>query len=88
MYNVSDVILTRVVVNLFSSLAKFSLQHDETTDVSKLSQLLFMRCVKNDVIKEDVSFCKPLATTTTKTMWIKFWMTSSETMLFRRICFL
>ncbi|XP_040278289.1 protein ZBED8-like [Bufo bufo] len=45
--------------------AKFSLQLDETTDVSNLSQLaVFVRYVKDDVIKEEFLFCKPLTTTT------------------------
>ncbi|KAJ3592624.1 hypothetical protein NHX12_007751 [Muraenolepis orangiensis] len=58
-------ILAQVVADLISSPAKFSLQLDETTDVSNLSQLaVFVRYVKDDVIKEDFIFCKPLTTTT------------------------
>ncbi|XP_075684349.1 protein FAM200C-like [Rhinoderma darwinii] len=58
-------ILAQVVADLISSPAKFSLQLDETTDVSNLSQLaVFVRYVKDDVIKEDFLFCKPLTTTT------------------------
>jgi hypothetical protein len=58
-------ILAQVVADLISSPAKFSLQLDETTDVSNLSQLaVFVHYVKDDVIKEDVLFCKPLTTTT------------------------
>ena len=46
-------ILAQVVADLISSPAKFSLQLDETTDVSNLSQLaVFVRYVKDDVIKE------------------------------------
>lgn len=57
--------MAQVVADLISSPAKFSLQLDETTDVSNLSQLaLFVRYVKDDVIKEDFLFCKPLTTTT------------------------
>ncbi|CDQ91221.1 unnamed protein product [Oncorhynchus mykiss] len=63
--DMSKDILAQVVADLISSPAKFSLQLDETTDVSNLSQLaLFVRYVKDDVIKEDVLFCKPLTTTT------------------------
>ena len=47
-------ILAQVVADLISSPAKFCLQLDETTDVSNLSQLaVFVRYVKDDVIKED-----------------------------------
>ncbi|XP_054591621.2 protein FAM200C-like [Nothobranchius furzeri] len=58
-------ILAQVVADLISSPAKFSLQLDETTDVSNLSQLaVFVRYVKDDMIKEEFLFCKPLTTTT------------------------
>ena len=51
--DVSKDILAQVVVDLISSLANFSLQLDENTDVSNLSQLaVFVRYVKDDVIKE------------------------------------
>ncbi|KAF2353771.1 hypothetical protein FHG87_015472 [Trinorchestia longiramus] len=61
-------ILAQVVTDLISSPAKFSLQLDETTDVFNLCQLaVFVRYVKDDVIKEDFLFCKPLTTTTTTT---------------------
>ena len=54
MDDLSDDILAQVVADLISSPAKFSLQLDETTDVSNLSQLVvFVRYVKDDVIKED-----------------------------------
>jgi len=60
-----DDILAQIVSDLISSPAKFSLQLDETTDVSSLSQLaVFVRYVKEDVIMEDFLFCKPLKTTT------------------------
>ncbi|XP_073485045.1 protein FAM200C-like [Aquarana catesbeiana] len=63
--DMSKDILAQVVADLISSPAKFSLQLDETTDVSNLSQLaVFVRYVKDDVIKEDFLFCKPLTTTT------------------------
>ena len=54
----SDDILAQIVSDLISSSAKFSLQLDETTDVASLSQLaVFVRYVKEDVIKEDFLFC-------------------------------
>ena len=50
----SDDILAQVVADLVSSPAKFSLQLDESTDVSNLSQLVvFVRYVKDNMIKED-----------------------------------
>ncbi|KAF2361470.1 hypothetical protein FHG87_007781 [Trinorchestia longiramus] len=58
-------ILAQVVADLISSPAKFSLQLDETTDVSNLSQLAVFVCyAKDDVIKEDYLFCKPLTAKT------------------------
>jgi len=84
----SDDILAQVVADLISSPAKFSLQLDETTDVSSLSQLVVIVCyMKDDAIKEDCLSCKPL-TTTTKSMWRNSWMTSSDTTIFRWIWFL
>ncbi|XP_028659137.2 protein ZBED8-like [Erpetoichthys calabaricus] len=63
--DMSKDILPQVVADLISSPTKFSLQLDETTDVSNLSQLaVFVRYVKDDMIKEDFLFCKPLTTTT------------------------
>ncbi|XP_076329269.1 protein FAM200C-like isoform X1 [Tachypleus tridentatus] len=60
--DMSDDIWAQVVADLISSPAKFSLQLDETTDVSNLSQLVFMRYMKNEI--KDFLFCKPLTTTT------------------------
>ncbi|KAF2345157.1 protein of unknown function DUF4371 [Trinorchestia longiramus] len=58
-------ILAQVVTDLISSQTKFSLQLDESTDISSLSQLsVFVRYVKNDMKKEDFLFCRPLPTTT------------------------
>ncbi|XP_039459195.1 protein ZBED8-like [Oreochromis aureus] len=58
-------ILAQVVADLISSPAKFSLQLDESADVANLSHLtVFVRYVKDDMIKEDFLFCKPLTTTT------------------------
>ncbi|KAF2359938.1 hypothetical protein FHG87_009310 [Trinorchestia longiramus] len=63
--DMSKYILAQVVADLISSPAKFSLQVDETTDVSNLSQLaVLVSYVKDDVINEDLLFCKPLTTTT------------------------
>ncbi|KAF2351334.1 hypothetical protein FHG87_017909 [Trinorchestia longiramus] len=63
--DMSKDILAQVVEDLISIPAKFSLQLDETTDVFNLSQLaVFVRYVKDDVIKEDFLFCKPLTTPT------------------------
>ncbi|XP_073501335.1 protein FAM200C-like [Phyllobates terribilis] len=57
-------ILAQVVTDLISSPAKFSLQLDETRDVSNLSQLaVFVRYVKDNMIKEEFLFCKPLTIT-------------------------
>ncbi|KAF2354828.1 hypothetical protein FHG87_014414 [Trinorchestia longiramus] len=62
--DMSKDILAQVVADLISSLAKSSLQLDETTDVSNLSQLaILLRYVKDDVLNEDFLFCKPLTTT-------------------------
>nr|XP_054593836.1 protein FAM200C-like [Nothobranchius furzeri] len=58
-------ILAQIVADLISRPAKFCLQLDETTDVSSQSQLaVFVRYVKDDMIKEEFLFCKPLTTTT------------------------
>ena len=58
-------------LKMISSPAKFSLQLDETTDDASLSQIaVFVRYVKEDVIKEDFSFCQPL-TTSTKAIDVK-----------------
>jgi len=63
--DMSDDILAQVVANLVASPTKFSLQLDETTNVSNLSQLIvFVRYVKGDEITEEFLFCKPLTTTT------------------------
>ena len=58
-------ILAEIVSDLISDTAKFSLQFDETTNVSNLSHLaVFVRYGKEDVKKEDFWFCQPLITTT------------------------
>ena len=64
----SDDILARIVSDLISSPAKFSLELYETTDVASLSQLaVFLRYVKEDVIDEDFIVCQPLTTSTKAT---------------------
>ena len=63
--DMSNDILAQVVADLISSPAKFSLQLDETTDVSSLSQLVVLvRYVKDDMIQKDFLFCRPIITTT------------------------
>lgn len=54
--------LVQVVADLIPSFTKFSPQLDETTDVSNPNQLVFVSYVKDDVVKEDFLFCKPLIT--------------------------
>ena len=67
----SNDILAQIVSDLISSPAKFNLQLDETTDDARLSQLAgFVRCLKEDVIKEDFLFCQP-PTTSTKAVDVK-----------------
>ena len=58
-------ILAQIVSDLISSPAKFSLQLDETTNVSNLSHFaVFMRYMKEDVKRKIFLFCQPLITTT------------------------
>ena len=55
-----DDILAQIVSDLVSSPAKFSLQFDEATNVSNLSQLaVFVRYRKEDVKKEDFFLSAP-----------------------------
>lgn len=61
----SDNMLAQVVEDLVTSQTKFSLQLDETTDVSNSSQLIVFVCyIKIDDIKEEFLFCRPHTTTT------------------------
>lgn len=72
--------------DLISSPAKFSLQLD-STDVSYLSQLVvFVRYVKDNMIKDIFYFVSLLQLR--QLMWRNLWMTSSETTIFRGIWFL
>ena len=62
----SDDILAQMISDLISSPAKFSVQLDETTDVARLSQLaVFVRYLKEDMIKKDFLICQPPTTLTT-----------------------
>ena len=58
----NDDILAQIVLDLISDTAKFSLQFDETTNVSNLSQLaVFMRYGnKEDIKKKVFYFVSPL----------------------------
>jgi hypothetical protein len=60
-------ILSQVVVEIKSCPSgMFSIQLDESTDVTHLAQLLvYVRYVNNDDIKTEFLLCKPLENTTT-----------------------
>ena len=60
----NDDILAQIVLDLISDTAKFSLQFDETTNASNLSQLaVFVRYgIKEDVKKEIFLFYHPFIT--------------------------
>ena len=63
--DMSQDIVTQVVSEIKQSPAKFSMQIDESTDVSSHSQLLvFVRYVHEKNIKEEFLFCECLKTTT------------------------
>lgn len=63
--DISDNILKQVMAELSASSFGFSMQLDESTDVSQCSQLLaFVRYVHDDEIKEEFLFCEPLLETT------------------------
>ncbi|XP_035213968.1 protein ZBED8-like [Stegodyphus dumicola] len=58
-------ILKQIIDELKASPFPFSMQLDETTDISNCSQLLvFVRYVSADTIKEEFLFCEPLLQTT------------------------
>ncbi|GFS28299.1 protein ZBED8 [Nephila pilipes] len=58
-------ILKQIINELKASPFPFSMQLDETTDISNCSQLLvFVRYVSADTIKEEFLFCEPLLQTT------------------------
>ncbi|GFU25894.1 protein ZBED8 [Nephila pilipes] len=58
-------ILKQIINELKASSFPFSMQLDETTDISNCSQLLvFVRYVSADTIKEEFLFCEPLLQTT------------------------
>jgi len=58
-------ILKQVMEELAAMPFPFSMQLDESTDISQCSQLLvFIRYVHADAIKEEFLFCEPLLETT------------------------
>ena len=62
--DISENILKQVMEELASFPFAFSLQLDESTDVSNCSQLLnFVRYVNGNKIKEEFLFCEPLLET-------------------------
>ena len=61
----SNYILNQVIIDTKNSPTKISIQLDESTDTLKCFQLLTMvRYVKDEIIREESPFCKPLQTTT------------------------
>ena len=63
--DISDNILKQVLLELTNSPAKFSLQLDESTDVSQCAHLIvFVRYAHEGNIKEEFLFCEPLLKTT------------------------
>ena len=62
--DISENIFKQVMEELVSSPFAFSLQLDESTDVSNCSQLLsFVRYVNGNKIKEEFLFCEPFLET-------------------------
>ena len=62
--NISENILKQVMEELATSPFPFSLQLDESTDVSYCSQLVcYVRYVNGNEIKEEFLFCEPLLET-------------------------
>ena len=63
--DISNNILKQVMEELKASPFPFSMQLDESTDVSQCAQLLvFVRYMHADTIKEEFLFCEPLSETT------------------------
>lgn len=60
-------ILKNITEELAALLFLFSMQLDETTDISQRSQLVFVRYVHADAIKEEFLFCVSLLETTKTT---------------------
>ena len=62
-------IRSQLIVKLKSSAhGLFSIQLDESTDVSNISQLMvFVRWATSDGLQEEILFCSPLETTTKAT---------------------
>ena len=67
--DISEDILCQIIQELKETPFRlFSIQLDETTDVTNLSQLLVdVPYYKNEKMKEEFLFCKPLETSTTAT---------------------
>ena len=60
----SEDIKLQVIKNIRNS-PYFSLQLDESSDISHISQLLvYVRYIRNSKVEEEFLFCKPLTTTT------------------------
>ena len=63
--DMSQDILQQIVSDLVATLVKFSIQLDESTDVSNCNQLLvFVRYVKEGSVREEFLFCECLLETT------------------------
>jgi len=63
--DISNNILEQVMEKLKASPFPFSIQLDESTDISQCAQLLaYVRCMHADAIKEEFLFCEPLSETT------------------------
>ena len=63
--DISCNILKQIINELKASRFFFSMQLDETTDISNCSQLLvYVRYVHTDAMKEEFLFCEPLLETT------------------------
>ena len=61
----SQDILHQIVSDLVATRVKFSIQLDESTDVTNCSQLLvFVRYMKEGGVHEESLFCEPLLETT------------------------
>ncbi|XP_013789881.1 protein ZBED8-like [Limulus polyphemus] len=63
--DMSEDILEQVITDIKATLAKISLQLNESTDISHCSQLIaLVRYVKNEEVLEHILFCESLKTTT------------------------
>ena len=63
--DIFDNILEQIIEELKASPFPFSMQPDESADVSQCVQLLaYVRCMHFDAIKEELLFCSPISKTT------------------------